>query len=78
MTIADFAYVPRTLQVAAGTKVTWTNRDTANHTVTFAKGPGDLGNIDPGRRVSARFARAGRYAYLCQYHPSMHGVIAVR
>ena len=76
--IADFEYRPRALEVAGGTKVTWVNRDSSNHTVTFAKGPGDLGNVDPKRRVSARFEEPGRYAYVCQYHPTMKGTVTVR
>jgi hypothetical protein len=27
--------------------------------------PGDLGNVDQGKRLHARFARAGTYAYVC-------------
>lgn len=32
--IQDFAFSPQTLTVKAGTTVTWTNEDTAPHTVT--------------------------------------------
>lgn len=45
--------------------MTWTNRDAANHKVTFAHGP-DLGNVDQGESVSRRFTRPGRFAYVCQ------------
>ena len=78
MRIEDFEFGPRTVRVRAGRKVVWTDRDEANHTVTFSKGPGDLGNVDPGKRVSVRFKRPGRYAYVCQYHPSMKGTVVVR
>jgi plastocyanin len=76
--IRDFAYGPRTLHVARGARVRWVNRDQANHTVTFPRGPGDLGNLDPGRHLTVKFTRSGRYAYLCQYHPNMHGAVVVR
>ncbi|MDA0161669.1 cupredoxin domain-containing protein [Solirubrobacter ginsenosidimutans] len=75
--IADFEYKPRTLRIAKGTRVTWKNVDTANHTVTFARGPGDLGNISERGSRSARFPRAGTFTYVCEYHPSMHGKVIV-
>ena len=37
--IRGFAYVPATLEVVKGTKVTWTNEDTAPHTVTTGTPP---------------------------------------
>lgn len=37
MRIVDFAYTAQTLRVHAGTRVTWRNADTTNHTVTFRK-----------------------------------------
>jgi plastocyanin len=76
--IEGFEFRPRTITVTKGTRVTWRNRDAANHTVTFEKRPGDLGNVDEGKRLSARFQHAGRYAYVCQYHPNMRGTIVVR
>jgi plastocyanin len=75
--IDDFEYKPRTLRIAKGTRVTWRNVDAANHTVTFAKGPGDLGNVGERRSRSATFSRAGTFSYVCEYHPSMHGKVIV-
>jgi plastocyanin len=75
--IAGFEYRPVQLIVRRGTRVTWVNADTTDHTVTFTKSPRDLGNVDPGKRLSARFRTPGRYAYVCQYHPSMHGAVVV-
>ena len=77
--IDDFEYAPGRLVVARGTQVRWVNRDAANHTVTFkASRPGDLGNISEGGRLATRFDRAGRYRYVCVYHPSMRGLVVVR
>ncbi len=78
VTIKDFEYAPRHLEVGAGANVAWTDEDAANHTVTFKRGPGDLGNVSEGETVSARFTKPGRYAYVCQYHPSMKGTVTVR
>jgi plastocyanin len=76
--IDGFAYRPRTVTVTPGTRVRWVNRDIANHTVTFRRGPGDLGDIDRGRARGVRFTRPGRYHYVCVYHPAMHGAVVVR
>lgn len=76
--ISGFAYHPVKLVVKRGTKVTWVDKDAANHTVTFKRGPGNLGNVDPGKKLSARFTKPGTYSYVCQYHPNMHGTIVVK
>lgn len=75
--IKDFEYEPADLQVAAGTKVTWTNRDAANHTVTFTADARNLGNQPKGKAVARTFAKAGTYTYFCDYHPSMKGEVVV-
>ena len=77
VTIEGYEYGPKRLTVQVGAKVTWVDKDAANHTVTFDGGPGDLGNVDPNERVSAEFASAGTYAYVCQYHPNMRGTVVV-
>ena len=78
VSIKNFEFSPKTLTVAKGTKVTWTNKDSANHTVTFKKGPGDLGNLNHNRSASATFTKTGRFTYVCQYHPNMHGTVIVK
>lgn len=76
--IKGFEFQPRVIRVAKGTRVSWTDADAANHTVTFANGPGDLGNIREGGKLFAKFSRAGRFAYVCQYHPNMRGTVVVK
>lgn len=77
--IEDFEYAPTRVKVARGTKVTWTNKDAANHTVTFDTGSRKgLGNQAKGRSRSFTFKRAGTFAYHCEYHPNMHGTVVVR
>ncbi len=76
--IDDFAYEPRVLRIIKGTRVTWTDLDEANHSVTFKKGPGDLGNIRQGGTRSATFTHRGTFTYVCVYHPSMRGKVIVR
>ena len=77
--IKDFDYGPAKLSVATGTKVTWTNADAANHTVTFDTGAKEnLGNQPKGKSVSMTFTKAGTFAYHCDYHPNMHGTVVVK
>ena len=37
--IMNYAYTPASLKVSVGDTVTWTNMDTAPHTVTVTSGP---------------------------------------
>lgn len=80
VTIQNFAFAPSTLTVKAGTKVTWTNNDSAPHTVTSTDGPStsasatgsfDSGQMASGDSFSFTFAKAGTYYYECTIHASM-------
>jgi plastocyanin len=73
----DFAFTPSSLDVAAGTTVTWLNDGAALHTVTASDGSWDSGLIASGRTFSRRFGTPGTYLYLCFLHPSMTGVVRV-
>lgn len=74
--IANRAFTPATLTVSAGSTVTWTNADTATHSVTFDNGP-DCGNLATGASTTVTFSAAGSYPYHCKIHPSMTGSITV-
>jgi plastocyanin len=73
--IAGFAFEPATLEVAAGTEVTWTNQDPAQHTVTADDGSFDSGPIDQGATFSTTVN--GPVTYVCAIHPTMTGTIRV-
>jgi plastocyanin len=89
VTIQNFAFTPQTLTVKAGTTVTWTNQDSAPHTVTSADGISTSanttslfnGSVNSGETFSYTFTKAGRYFYLCTIHksqPGMHGEVIVQ
>ena len=89
VTIQNFAFTPQRLTVKAGTTVTWTNNDSAPHTVTSSDGISTSasttslfnGSVSPGATFSYTFAKAGTYYYLCTIHKSeagMHGEIIVQ
>ncbi len=75
--IANFAYKPGKLTVTAGTKVSFSNSDSAPHTATRA-GAFDTGRIGPGASKSVKLSRKGTFSYHCTIHPSMHGKIVVK
>ena len=78
VTIEGYEFRPQRLTVQTGARVTWVDKDAANHTVTFDGGPGDLGNVDPNERVSTKFNSPGTYSYVCTYHPNMRGTVVVK
>jgi plastocyanin len=76
--IQDFAFGPRTVTINAGDRVTWTNRDSVEHTATARNGSFDTGLLGQGESRSVRFTVAGTYRYVCTPHPTMTGTIVVR
>jgi amicyanin len=77
VTIANFAYAPSNIQVSAGTTVTWTNQDSAPHTVTFKNGMKDSGWLRQGQSFSYTFTTPGTFDYYCTVHPTMVAHVTV-
>ena len=77
VTIKDFAFGPAALTVTVGTSVTWTNLDSATHTVTFDTGNVGSDHLGMGATYSRTFTAAGTFAYHCAIHTSMTGTITV-
>jgi plastocyanin len=77
--IAGFAFDPPTLTINAGDTVTWTNRDSAQHSVVFAGGGPRTRVLSNGQSDSLLFTVAGTFNYVCGIHgASMSGTIIVR
>jgi plastocyanin len=78
--IDQFAYDPPTLTVAAGTKVTWVNRDDVPHTATSSERPRRFASpaLDTDEQFSHVFTAPGTYRYFCAVHPKMEGQIIVK
>jgi plastocyanin len=78
--IAKFAFVPKEVTVAPGTRVRWTNHDETPHTVTSQGTPKVLSS--PGMDIDDHFdfvfVNEGDFAYFCTVHPMMTGVVHVR
>lgn len=75
--IEDFAYVPATITIKAGTTVTWTNKDSVRHTATSDTGLFDSGLFGKGESFSYTFTEAGTFTYFCTPHPYMKGTVIV-
>jgi plastocyanin len=74
ISIKNFAFSPPSVTVSKGAIVTWTNEDSAPHTIT---GIGlDSGSLSNGQ--SFTFNEAGTYTYICSIHPSMKGTVIVQ
>jgi plastocyanin len=78
-----YGFVPKTLTVAAGTRVVWRNRSSQPHTVTSSGGHPSFSSgvrtlIKPGHSWSFTFKKPGRYPYYCIVHPFMKGAIVVQ
>jgi plastocyanin len=76
--IVDFAFKPKAITIAKGTKVRWTNRGSVSHTTTSNKGLWDSGVLAPGAAFGRVFRKVGTFKYHCTIHPTlMHGKIVV-
>jgi plastocyanin len=75
--IEGFSY-GEPLEIAVGTTVTWTNMDSAPHTVTQSGGGGfQSGAMQQGETFSFTFEEAGTFDYFCEFHPNMSGQVIV-
>jgi plastocyanin len=76
--IDNFTFGPPTLKVAAGTTVTWTNRDDVPHTVVSDdKSTFRSKALDTDEQFSYTFTKPGKYSYFCSVHPKMTGEVVV-
>ena len=77
VSIDNFAFVPATLTVAAGSTVTWTNQDEEPHTVVANDGSFHSPGMGSQATFSHTFATAGKFDYVCSIHPFMHATVVV-
>ena len=76
--ISGFKFDPASSTVKVGTTVTWTNNDTAGHTVTADDNSWTSDNLANGASYSHTFDKAGTYTYHCTFHSGMKGTIIVQ
>lgn len=66
----SYLFLPGSMTVRPGATVSWTNEDSALHTVVAGDGSFDSGRLPPGGRFSRTFDQPGTYPYSCVLHPS--------
>ncbi len=80
--IKGFAFSPATITVAKGTKVTFVNQDSADHTVTSGANRSKDGKFDEqlsgGAQTTITFDSLGTFEYFCTLHSSMKGTVTVQ
>ena len=79
----DECYIPYVVTVAQGATVTWSNDDSAAHTVTSGTVDAGVTSVfDSGLFMAATtyeftFDETGTFDYFCMVHPWMTGIINV-
>jgi|HubBroStandDraft_1064217.scaffolds.fasta_scaffold456452_2 plastocyanin len=76
--IRNFMFEPMSLEVAAGTKVTWKNFDGEPHTIHSIDDAFRSGALDQNDTFSFQFDKPGTYRYVCSIHPQMVATIVVK
>lgn len=64
------AFNPSQKIIAAGTTITFINKDNANHTATETNNLFDSGRVKSGDSYSYTFTTPGTYYFYCNYHSS--------
>jgi plastocyanin len=77
--IVDFSFDPPKVTVKVGAEVTWTNADTAKHSVVGDDDPKLPGTEDLGQGDDdhVTFDEPGTYTYYCGFHEYMTGTVVV-
>ena len=75
--IRDFGFHPATIRVRAGEEVRWVNCEDVQHTATADGGAWDSGLLGNGTVYRRTFPAGGSFAYHCEPHPFMEGVVVV-
>jgi plastocyanin len=73
--IADFAFGPATVTVAAGGRVEWTNADGDRHSILLDGTESE--RLETGATHAREFSAPGEFSYVCGLHPSMTGTVVV-
>ena len=79
VSIANFSFAPKVLQVTRGERVTWKNDDDVPHRIQSSNTAFHASSVlDTKATYSVTFTKPGQYPYFCSLHPTMTGSIIVR
>jgi plastocyanin len=71
--IEAFAFQPTQIHVSPGDSIVWVNNDLVPHFLNIAEGQWQSPVIEEGQSWEMMVDQAGRYTYLCVFHPKMTG-----
>ena len=89
ISVADYAFTPESVTIAAGKTVEWSNNGPSGHTVTSNTSAWNSASLAPpsgmdpyggptgGGTFVNTFTSPGTYYYHCSIHASMVGVVVV-
>ena len=60
-----------------GDSIVWVNRDILRHSATASDHSFDI-DLLPGKTGRILLKKSGTIAFVCRYHPGMHGVLHVK
>jgi len=75
--VDNFSFAPAITAVAAGSTVTWTNRDDVPHNIVSTDQKFRSPVLDTDEQFSHTFTSPGTYKYFCSIHPKMTGQVVV-
>jgi len=77
--IVSFQFTPQTVAVKPGSEVTWTNEDTAIHSIkdTSPLATPVSQDLGQGATFSITYEQPGTYSYICGIHQYMTGTVTV-
>jgi plastocyanin len=75
--IGDNTFTSNDLTVPVGAKVVWTHKGQRPHTVTAKDQSFNSGQMANGQTFEQTFSTSGEFAYFCEFHAGMEGVIRV-
>ena len=75
--IRSFTFDPFEVRVRPGERVTWINCDPEPHTSTADNGEWASPLLATGQAFTQTFATVGQFAYHCEPHPFMAGLVIV-
>ncbi|MCL2419796.1 MAG: cupredoxin domain-containing protein [Conexibacteraceae bacterium] len=78
VTISNFKFEPQHIVVSRGTRIVWTNKDSEPHTVTSDRRGFASQALNTGGHYTLVAGKQGTFAYHCQIHPFMHGLLVVQ
>ncbi|MEX3007265.1 plastocyanin/azurin family copper-binding protein [Hoeflea sp. TYP-13] len=75
--IRAFKFVPDTISVAPGDRITWINSDIVPHTATASDKSWDTGTIPKGGSKTVTATHGMSAGYFCRFHPMMKAALDI-